>query len=87
LIEFAGEIKFNLSETPIRRVVEETLEFVKKPGNVAIHNLTGDNRILSDPEKIKRVLTNLITNAFDAMPEGGNSGSATDAWETDMRLL
>lgn len=71
LVEFTGEIKFDISETSIRRVVEETLEFVKKPDNVAIHNLTGDNRILSDPEKIKRVLTNLFTNAFDAMPEGG----------------
>jgi signal transduction histidine kinase len=52
--------------------VRETLKDVKVPNNLTIEDTTADApEILADESKVKRLLTNLIQNAIDAMPEGG----------------
>ena len=59
----------------------QTLTEVKIPNNITIDDATADApQIFVDQSKLKRVLTNLIQNAVDAMPDGGKlSISSTNA--------
>ncbi|MGA2460724.1 MAG: PAS domain S-box protein [Candidatus Bathyarchaeia archaeon] len=72
LLEFSREMQLQLVPTTPKSIVRQTLTDVKIPNNITIEDTTADApEILADEPKIKRVLTNLIQNAIDAMPEGG----------------
>jgi len=65
-------MQLQLVPTTPKSIVRQTLTDVKIPNNITIEDTTADApEILADEPKIKRVLTNLIQNAIDAMPEGG----------------
>jgi signal transduction histidine kinase len=52
--------------------VKEVLANVKVPGNIRLEETVSDNHtVLVDVAKMRRVITNLIENAVDAMPNGG----------------
>jgi PAS domain S-box-containing protein len=72
LLEFSREIQLQLLPTTPKSVVRKTLADVKVPNNIAVEDTTLNGpEILADEAKVKRLLTNLIQNAIDAMPEGG----------------
>lgn len=47
----------------------------------------GKHNVLCDVTQIKQVLTNLVTNARDAMPEGGKITIATKTFEIDEKFI
>jgi PAS domain S-box-containing protein len=72
LLDYSREIHVELTETTPRAITEAALLQVSIPGNVAIKNLTRDTPALRiDEAKMQRVFINLIANAIDAMPKGG----------------
>jgi len=73
LLEFSrGEYLINPTFTTVRELVEKSLSRVKVPSNVKVVNRTSFKHKFSvDPYYMKRVFLNLITNAFEAMPNGG----------------
>jgi len=72
LLEFSREYHIQPTLTTVRELIEKTISKVKVPENVKIINRTSyKHKILVDPSHIQRVFINLITNAFDAMPNGG----------------
>lgn len=72
LLEFSREMQVQLLPTTPKSIVRKTLTDVRMPHNITIEDATADApEILVDEPKIKRLLTNLIQNAIDAMPEGG----------------
>jgi len=72
LLEYSREIRLDLTETTPRAVAEEALGSVKTPRNVTVLNLSRITpSITVDTEKVKRVFLNIIRNALDAMPRGG----------------
>ncbi|MGA2240112.1 MAG: ATP-binding protein [Candidatus Bathyarchaeia archaeon] len=72
LLDYSREIHLELTETTPRAVTNAALLQVKVPENVAIKNLTRDTPTLQiDEAKMQRVCLNLIANAIDAMPKGG----------------
>jgi PAS domain S-box-containing protein len=72
LLEYSARIHVELTETTPRAVTDAALLQVSIPGNVAIKNLTRDTPALRiDEAKMQRVFINLIANAIDAMPKGG----------------
>jgi len=63
----------HLVKTNVNRVVRETLSRATVPSSVAV--VDGLDKalppILADPIHLRQVFGNIITNAFQAMPEGG----------------
>jgi len=73
LLEFSrGKYLLNPTSTTVRDLVEESLSRVKVPSNIKVINRTSfKHKVSVDPHYMKRVFLNLITNAFEAMPNGG----------------
>jgi signal transduction histidine kinase len=72
LVDFSGALSFKLTEVSLRKIVEEALNQFEFPQNVLVRNMVSqDDEIVTDPQRIKRVFVNLIGNALDAMPNGG----------------
>jgi len=72
LLDYSKNINLDPSKTDPRALVREALDQVKIPENVAVFDLTSDGPAIEvDDQMIKRVFVNLITNACDAMPTGG----------------
>ncbi len=73
LLGFSRVGKPSVLPTPVRRVIEDALARVPIPENVELTKDLGadSTQITVDSGQIQQVLVNVITNAVQAMPEGG----------------
>lgn len=72
LLDYSKEIHLTLEEQTPRKLLKETLSIIAIPESITINNKLKDTpKIVVDPDKLKRVFINLIKNAVDAMPGGG----------------
>jgi signal transduction histidine kinase len=72
LLDYSGEMKLELMETTPKGLLMSSLSTLQIPSNVKLIDKTEDETLLMvDVGKMRRVLNNLIKNAFDAMPDGG----------------
>ncbi len=74
LQDYARSKKPELYAIDLHGLVEETLKSLIKPENVAVVVKPDPSLgiVRGDPQLIRRVFTNLINNAFHAMPKGGS---------------
>lgn len=56
----------------IRDVLKEVLETVSVPSNVEVVNDVGPLILEADPRQFAQILTNVVNNGFQAMPDGGS---------------
>ena len=73
LLHFARQNKLALEITSLPKIIEQALKLVIIPPNITlkIADHTKDPTVELDKDQIIQVLTNLITNAVQAMPNGG----------------
>lgn len=76
LIAFSREARFHLERHDVESVIKDIMvifeDLCKDQNiNVDIKVREGTPRVLIDSEQVRRALANLITNAIDAMPDGG----------------
>jgi len=85
--QFARMPKPNLNECNINDVITDTLKlWTGRPENVEIiTNLTKIPIILGDKEQLSRAFINIITNAVQAMPDGGKLTISTSL--NDQKLV
>ena len=82
LQDYARPVKPEPISTDLLSFVKETISTIQIPENiqVSVESAKDVGHILLDPALMKRVFTNLITNAIQAMPNGGTLtvGMSTD---------
>jgi len=72
LLDYSAELRLNLTTTNPKSIITDALRFIAIPGNIQVKDLSRNGtQLIADAEKLRRVALNLITNAVDAMPEGG----------------
>ena len=72
LLEYSREIRLELTETTPKSMLNEAFSGVEIPENIQIEDETqNEPKMKIDAAKIRRVIVNIVNNAFDAMPEGG----------------
>ena len=87
LLVFSRKTDAHLVPVDIAGQIEETTHLLQSmmPENVTIslHLEPELPPILADPSQVERILTNLIVNARDAMPQGGHIWIAMDVMRFD----
>ena len=73
LQDFARPLKPEFVETSLHQLINETLSMVTVPETVKVSLVIDEDfpKLMVDHTLMKRVLINLITNALQAMPNGG----------------
>ncbi len=77
ILDYSKETRLSLSRRDLNRIIEETLETLQERlifSNIQLKTKFSPDigEIKLDPQRIKQVLFNLIENAIEAMPQGGN---------------
>ena len=80
LLDFARESRLLLQEVDLQQLLDRSLESVPIPSgiDVEVGFKHSDSRCEIDPEQMTQVITNLISNAVGAMPDGGRLWVETD---------
>jgi two-component system cell cycle sensor histidine kinase/response regulator CckA len=88
LLVFARKTEANLAQIDMTAQIKDVAQMVQSclPGNVSLSLDLEDNLppILADGGQVDRMLTNLIVNARDAMPQGGEIAISTDVIRFDQ---
>jgi PAS domain S-box-containing protein len=85
LLDYSRKINLERTETTPQSIVTEILGSIQIPQTITIVDKTQrEPKIHVDVQKMKRVFTNIITNARDAMPEGGTLTITTRAWNNHV---
>jgi signal transduction histidine kinase len=73
LQDFARPLKPHMEKTDVKNIIKGLLEKNGLPTNVKVSvNVESDSRqIVADAAYINRIMSNLVTNAVQAMPNGG----------------
>ncbi len=73
LLDFARQNEVELAPVKVDTLVEHTLKATPTPDNVKVDLAFEQEEITAslDRDQMQQVLTNLLTNAYAAMPEGG----------------
>jgi len=88
LLDFSKTIDLELVMISPKRLVEEALNSIDVPGNINVTNTTLDELVIEvDAQMMKRVLINLLKNAVDAMPSGGDIRITGELTNQDYELL
>ena len=73
LLDYSRELHLEYKETSPKALVSYTLLEINVPSKIEVLEHVEDSpTIRVDTNKMQRVFTNLVKNAFDAMPDGGS---------------
>ena len=73
LQDFAKPLNPQIQETDIKAIIEEAIANSSIPKNITTHYEVASDaqKVVADPDFLKRIMVNLTLNAIQAMPNGG----------------
>ena len=87
LLDYSCELKLNKIKTNPKRLVDDSLSTLVVPANIWVINEVSDEfSVMVDNGRIERVFSNLIKNAFDAMPNGGDLKITTEKMKSEVQV-
>jgi len=89
LQDYARPIKPDLIKINLEKIITSSLNSVSVPGNIHTSVTVNDSELNLnlDPVLMKRVLINLITNAVQAMPNGGELTIQADKTDNKTSII
>ncbi|MDQ1279685.1 MAG: hypothetical protein QG670_947 [Thermoproteota archaeon] len=72
LQDFVRPINPQVEEVDNKKLFNNTLSMITIPAEIKVEAIVEEGKVNIDPALITRVLNNLIVNAIQAMPKGGN---------------
>ena len=88
LLDFARQNRVVRAPTDVRLLIDRTLRALPPPADIEIESdyHTSDTDAELDRDQIIQVLTNLLTNAYTAMPEGGRLAVVVEGDEHQLSI-
>jgi signal transduction histidine kinase len=91
LLKFARQSTPEMQRRDLRETIQSVTrltEYLTRKGKVEVEAVLPQNSVMAsyDPQQIEQVLINLLTNAVQAMPEGGKLTFELDQLENDILL-
>ncbi len=88
LLHFARQNKVERTLADVRDLVERAVKACPAPGNieVSVQYEASDEPVSLDRDQMLQVLTNLIGNAYGAMPNGGKVAVRTFETESQLKI-
>jgi PAS domain S-box-containing protein len=87
LLDYAGTLTLNTEDTSPKKIVTSALTAIRFPSKIKVLDQSQEQPVISaDPDRMKRVLINLIENAVDAMPSGGTLAISSREWSGSVQL-
>ncbi|HKS16743.1 MAG TPA: ATP-binding protein, partial [Planctomycetota bacterium] len=82
-LRFAAKPRLRLERVALNKIIEELLDFIapqaaKSKARIVRHLSPAAPPVQADPERIRQCLLNLLLNAIQAMPEGGDLEVTTE---------
>ncbi len=89
LLNFARQRKLALRPTNLCQLVDHNLRSIIIPENItlSVEHHVSDPLIELDPDQIVQVISNLVINAVEAMPEGGEIRVSTLETKDQVRIV
>jgi len=85
LLDYSRKLQIAPVETRLKPLLEQSLQITPAPTSVTVQEQAEDLWIMVDPQ-IQRVFINLIKNAYDAMPDGGQLSISTKTLEKTVQI-
>ncbi len=89
LLDFAKIKSLSLEEVDVNKIVKDVLENIKLPNNIILEKYLDVElpKIQLDASQIQQAFQNIILNAVEAMPRGGNLEIKTLASENIVEII
>ncbi len=86
LVAFVRPRQPLLEAVAVRAVVAEVLETTPAPAGVTVDVAVGDATLVTDRGQLAEILVNLVSNAYDVLPEGGTVRIAAAVADHSVRV-
>jgi PAS domain S-box-containing protein len=87
LLDYSRKIHLERTETTPQSIMREILTSIQISKKIQVEDETQrEPKICVDVQKMKRIFTNIITNAMDAMPEGGKITIKSRQWNDNVEF-
>ena len=87
LVEYSGELRLVLVETDMKTIIGKALPLVRLAKGVKVADFSQSQpRMMLDEDKMVRMSVNLMQNASDAMPKGGELTIEAGVTGTEVRV-
>lgn len=87
LLDYSREIELELTDCTPRSLIKECLLLCEIPSNIRVIDLTENRpKTKADVDKLKRAFVNMIRNALDAMPKGGELTIKSEAVNKHVKI-